>query len=257
MKIFVLGTGHMGAWLVEELCLEHEVAVFDIDKNKLKHFFHVSRFFELSELKDFKPELVINATSLHKTCENFDEILPLIPDDCILADITSVKYGIFDYYKKINRPFVSTHPMFGPTFGNVKKLEGENAIIIRESDEKGKDFFRALFKKLNLNIHEYSFEEHDKTIAYSLSIPFTSSMVFSACMKKQEAPGTTFKKHHEIAANLLAEDDYLLSEIMFNPHSLEQIQKINSQLSYLTHIIKARDFEEMQKLLKKLRDNIN
>ena len=29
MRIFVMGAGRMGAWLVEELCLDHEVAVYD------------------------------------------------------------------------------------------------------------------------------------------------------------------------------------------------------------------------------------
>ena len=38
--------------------------------------------------------------------------------------------------------FVSTHPMFGPTFGKMKDLSNENAIIIKESDEEGKAFFR-------------------------------------------------------------------------------------------------------------------
>ncbi|NIR17329.1 MAG: prephenate dehydrogenase/arogenate dehydrogenase family protein, partial [Desulfobacterales bacterium] len=68
-------------------------------------------------------------------------------------------------------------------------------------------------------VYEYTFEEHDKTIAYSLSVPFASSMVFAACMKKQEAPGTTFRKHLDIAKGLLSEDDHLLAEVMFNPNT--------------------------------------
>jgi len=97
---------------------------------------------------------------------------------------------------------------------------------------------------------------HDATTAYSLGTPFTSSMVFAACLKNQEAPGTTFRKHMEIASGLLSEDDYLLTEIMFNPYVLEQIKKINSQLSYLTHIIECRDTEVMTDSLNRLRKNI-
>ena len=146
--------------------------------------------------------------------------------------------------------------MFGPTFSNIRDLRDENAIIIAESDEGGKTFFQNFYKTLNLSIYEYTFEEHDKTIAYSLSIPFTSSMVFAACMKKQEAPGTTFRRHLGIAKGLLSEDDHLLAEIMFNPHTIKQIEHINSRLAYLTHIIRARDYEEMQKFLNGLRHNI-
>ena len=256
MKILILGAGHMGAWLVEELCLDHEVAVYDLDRRKLKYFFNVTRFLDPSEVKEFGPELVINAVSIANIHEAFEDFLPYLPEECILSDIASVKAGIHELYKTLGRRFVSTHPMFGPTFANVRNLSNENAIIIKESDEEGKAFFNDFYKGLKLNVHEYTFEEHDETIAYSLSIPFASSMVFAASMKKQEAPGTTFRKHLDIAEGLFSEDDHLLSEIMFNPYTVKQIEEINSRLVYLIHIIRGRDYEEMQKFLNNLRHNI-
>jgi prephenate dehydrogenase len=256
MKILVLGAGHMGAWLVEELCLDHEVAVYDLDRRKLKYFFNVTRFLDPSEAEGFGPELVINAVSIANIHEAFEDFFPYLPEECILSDIASVKAGINELYKTLGRRFVSTHPMFGPTFANVRNLSNENAIIIKESDEEGKAFFQDFYKGLKLNVHEYTFEEHDQTIAYSLSIPFASSMVFAASMKKQEAPGTTFMKHLDLAKGLFSEDDHLLSEIMFNPYTVKQIEEINSRLSYLIHIIRGRDYEEMQKFLHNLRHNI-
>ncbi len=257
MKIFIMGAGHMGAWLVEEFCLEHEVAVYDTDRKKLKYFFNVKRLLDLKEIESFNPQLVINAVSLTNTQKAFNDVLPYLSEDCIISDIASVKTKFRGLYKNLGRRFVSTHPMFGPTFANVRDLREENAIIIKESDEKGKELFRDFYKSLNLNVYEYTFEEHDKTTAYSLSTPFASSMVFAACMKKQEAPGTTFRKHLDIAKGVLSEDDHLLAEIMFNPYTLKQIEEINSRLSYLTHIIRAGDYEEMQKFLNKLRSNID
>lgn len=256
MRIFIMGAGHMGAWLVEELCLEHEVAVYDVDRKKLKYFFNVKRFLELDEVRSFEPQLLINAVSLPNIYTAFEGALPHLPQDCTLSDIASVKTGIYDYYRDLGRKFVSTHPMFGPTFANIRDLRDENAIIIRESDPEGKAFFENFYRGLKLNIYEYSFEEHDRTIAYSLSVPFASSMVFAACMKKQQAPGTTFRKHLDIARGLLSEDDHLLTEVMFNPHTIRQIEEINSRLTYLTHIIRGRDYEEMQKFLNRLRENI-
>jgi len=256
MRIFIVGAGHMGSWLTEELCHDHEVAVFDIDPRKLKYFINVNRFLKIEEVKDFNPDLVINCVSLNKTEEVFEAVFPFISDKCIISDIASVKDGLPEFYKKAGRRFVSTHPMFGPTFGNVRDLSSENVIVISESDNEGKKFFCNMFKELKLNIYEYSFKEHDEIIAYSLSTPFASSLVFAACMKRIDAPGTTFKKHLEIAKGLLSEDDFLISEILFNPYTIKQIESINSQLSYLTHIIKARDSEEMEKFLKKLRGNI-
>jgi prephenate dehydrogenase len=256
MKIFIMGAGHMGAWLAEEFCLDHEVAVYDVDRRKLKYFFNVKRILELHEVEAFGPELVINAVSLPNIRKAFDSILPYLSQDCMISDIASVKTGLHELYKGLGRKFVSTHPMFGPTFANIRDLRDENAIIIKESDEAPKTFFREFYQGLGLGIYEYTFEEHDRTIAYSLSVPFASSMVFAACMRRQEAPGTTFRRHLDIARGLLSEDDHLLTEIMFNPHTVKQIEEINSRLVYLTHIIRGRDHEEMQKFLKKLRQNI-
>jgi len=211
---------------------------------------------ELHEVEAFKPQLVINAVNLMYTRKAFEDLLPDLPEDCLLSDIASVKTGFYDLYKGMGKKFVSTHPMFGPTFADLRDLRDEHTIIIKESDEQGKAFFRSFYNKLHLKIHEYTFEEHDKAMAYCLSIPYASSMVFAACMKKQEAPGTTFRKHLNIAKGLLSEDNHLLAEIMFNPYTVKQIEEINSLLVYLTHIIRGRDYEEMQRFLNKLRNNI-
>lgn len=255
-KIVILGAGHMGAWLVESLCLDFEVGVYDPDRQKLKYFFHTHKFLSYDEIKAFAPDLVINAVSLHKTKDVFDEVIPYLPPACILSDITSVKNGIADFYRSKGFRFVSTHPMFGPTFANIRELEGQNAIIIKESDEEGKAFFRQFYRSLKINIFEYTFEEHDQTIAYSLSIPFASTMVFAACMKKQEAPGTTFKKHMNIAKGLFSEDDYLLAEIMFNRYSLEQVEQISNKLNFLIEILRNRNMAGLSDFLNCLRENI-
>jgi prephenate dehydrogenase len=256
MRIAVVGAGNMGSWLVESLCLDYEVGVYDSDRTKLKYFFNSRKFLYLEELFEFEPDLLINAVSLENTIKVFEDIVPYLDENCIISDITSVKNGLAKYYKKAGRRFVSTHPMFGPTFANVKDLSEENAIIINESDPEGIDFFRNFYSTHKLRIHEYNFEEHDKTIAYSLSIPFSSTLVFASCMKKQDAPGTTFRRHNEIARGLLSEDDYLLSEILLNPYSLEQVEKINESLENLIGMIKENDTQGLRTYFAQLRQNL-
>jgi len=256
MKILILGAGKMGSWLIESLCLDYEVAAYDNDLTRLKYFFNTVKLVSYEEVREFNPDMVINAVSLEITIPVFREILPYLRHDCLLADITSVKNGLQKFYPETGRRFVSTHPMFGPTFANLKDLSGQSAIIISESDEEGKAFFKSFFESFNLNIFEYSFVEHDQTIAYSLSIPFASTMVFAACMKKQEAPGTTFRKHLDIAKGLFSEDDFLLSEILFSPFTLEQLEMISDKLEHLREIVREKNVEKMRAFLNALRKNI-
>ncbi|MCX8013613.1 MAG: prephenate dehydrogenase/arogenate dehydrogenase family protein, partial [Rectinema sp.] len=252
----ILGTGRMGAWLTEELCWHHEVMVYDQDPQKMKYFIKVHRALQFEEIGAFQPELLINCVPLGHTIDAFQQILPFLPSTCIISDIASVKTGFKEFYMECGQPFVSSHPMFGPTLANIRDLHDESAIIISESCDAGKDFFRHFYRSLNIRIFTYSFEEHDRTVAYSLATPFASTMVFAACMKKQEAPGTNFKKHMAIARGLLSEDDRLLTEIMFNPYTIRQLELIGSKLAYLTHIIRQRDYDEMKKFLESLRANI-
>lgn len=258
MRILVMGAGKMGTFLTDVLCVkkEHEVALFDVNPNNLRFVFNTYRMTRYEEVESFKPELLINCVTLKYTIEAFNAVLPYIPKDCIISDIASVKTGLPEFYAKSGHRFVSTHPMFGPTFANLDDLSTQNAIIISESDTEGKVFFRSLYASLKLNIFDYSFIEHDETIAYSLSIPFASTMVFAAVMKHQDAPGTTFKRHMAIARGLFSEDDYLLTEIMFNPFTPKQLENIRGELKYLLEIVEEKDTVKLQEYLKKLRKNI-
>ena len=246
----------MGTFLTDCLCIKHEVALFDTNPSRLRFVFNTQRFTQLEEIKAFEPEICINAVTLKYTISAFESVLPFLPKNCILSDIASVKTGIQAFYKQTGMRYVSTHPMFGPTFANLSDLSTQSAIIIAESDHLGKAFFKDFYGSLQLNIFEYTFDEHDETIAYSLSIPFVSSLVFAAVMKHQEAPGTTFKKHLNVARGLLSEDDYLLSEILFNPHTANQIEAIKSQMTKLQNIVEQKDLVRMQQFLTKVRTNI-
>ncbi|MDR1274455.1 MAG: prephenate dehydrogenase/arogenate dehydrogenase family protein [Odoribacteraceae bacterium] len=256
MKIQILGAGKMGAFFADVLSGEHEVAIFDYHPERLRFTYNCTRMSDPREIADFAPEILINAATLRYTIDAFRQALPHLPASCILADIASVKTGLKEFYEEAGRPFVSSHPMFGPTFANLANLASENAIIITESSHMGKVFFRDLYNSLKLRIFEYSFEEHDETIAYSLSIPFTSTLVFASVMKHQEAPGTTFKKHMDIAHGLLSEDDYLLTEILFNPYTPRQLEQIRQELARLLEIITVRDPAAMRDFLHGIREKI-
>ena len=256
MKILILGAGKMGSFFADVLCFQHEVALFDTDPQRLRFAFNTQRMTKLDEIKAFEPELVINAATVKYTIQAFKMVLPYIPANCIISDIASVKTGLKKFYEESGFRYVSSHPMFGPTFASLSNLSSENAIIISEGDHLGKIFFKDLYQTLRLNIFEYTFDEHDETVAYSLSIPFVSTFVFAAVMKHQEAPGTTFKKHMAIAKGLLSEDDYLLQEILFNPRTPGQVTNIRTELKNLLEIIENKDAEGMKKYLTKIREKI-
>ena len=252
----ILGAGKMGSFFIDLLSFDHEVAVFEKDPRRMRFTYNCQRFTKVEEIKAFRPELLINAVTVKFTLPAFEEVLPYLPAECIISDISSVKTGLKAFYEHCGHPYVSTHPMFGPTFANLNQLSEENAIIISEGDYMGRIFFKDLYRKLGLNIYEYTFDEHDRTVAYSLSIPFVSTFVFAAVMKHQDAPGTTFKRHMKIAKGVLSEDDYLLQEILFNPYTHDQVAQIRTELKQLLEIIDRKDADGMKDYLTKIRKHV-
>lgn len=256
MKILILGAGKMGSFFCDLLSFDHEVAVYDPDQRRLRFTYNVERFASPEEIAAFAPELVINAATVKYTLDAFHAVLPYLPQNCILSDIASVKTGLPEFYASCGHPYVSTHPMFGPTFASLSNLADENAIVIKEGDHLGRVFFLDLYRRLGLHIEEYTFDEHDLTIAYSLSIPFASTLAFGSIMKHQDAPGTTFKRHMAIAKGLMSEDDYLLTEILFNPNSSEQLGGIIAKLTELKDIVEKKDSTRMKTFIDVVRANI-
>lgn len=256
MKILILGAGKMGTFFCDTLSFTHETGVYDPDPQRLRYTYNALRFKSLDEIDEFTPDLVINAATVKYTIEAFKEVMPHIPANAIISDIASVKTGLPEFYATCGHPFVSTHPMFGPTFASLSNLSNENAIIISEGDHLGKVFFRDLYRQLNLNVVEYSFREHDAIIAYSLSVPFAATLAFATAMKPLDAPGTTFKRHLAIAYGLMSEDDYLVSEILFNPDTPAQLDVILSRLTELKEIVERHDPAAMADFLACARKNV-
>lgn len=256
MKILILGAGKMGSFFTDVLSFNHECAVYEIDPLRMRFLYNTQRFTKLEEIGEFQPELVINAVTLKHTLDVFRQVIPYLPQTCIISDISSVKTDLKNFYEGTGMRYVSTHPMFGPTFANLGALSKENAIVINEGDYMGRVFFLDLYRRLGLNVHEYSFNEHDEAMAYSLSVPFVSTFVFSAVMKHQDAPGTTFKRHLKIAKGVLSEDDTLLREILFNPRTKHHVEQIRSELKDLIEIIDEKDEMAFTDYLRRIRKNI-
>jgi prephenate dehydrogenase len=247
----------MGSFFSDLLSFDHEVAVLEKAPRRLRFIYNAVRMQSPEEIREFDPDLVINCVTLNHTVEAFREVVPFLKPACIISDVASVKTNLQAFYRTCSLPYVSTHPMFGPTFASLGNLENENTIVITEGDYLGRIFFKDLYDRLKLNVFEYTFEEHDRVVAYSLGIPFASTLVFVATMVHQDAPGTTFKRHMRIARGLMSEDDYLLTEILFNPRTPRQIERIQRELDALQDMIRRRDTDAMKTYLAKLRKKID
>lgn len=104
MKILILGAGKMGSFFCDLLSFDHDVAVYDPDPKRLRFTFNTQRFKELEEVREFDPQLVINASTVKYTLDAFKALLPYLSKSCIISDIASVKTGLPEFYARCGHP---------------------------------------------------------------------------------------------------------------------------------------------------------
>ena len=63
MRILILGAGKMGSFFTDILSFQHETAVFGVNPHQLRFVYNTYLFTTLEEIKEFEPELVINAAN--------------------------------------------------------------------------------------------------------------------------------------------------------------------------------------------------
>ena len=146
MRILILGAGKMGSFFTDVLSFDHECAVYEIDAKRMRFLYNTQRFTSMQEIEDFKPELVINAVTLKYTIDVFKQVLPHLPKDCIISDISSVKTGFKEYYDTTEHT---------DTLKDLRK----------EIDEIDNDLIDLLAKRMRVcrNIGEYK-KENGMTI---------------------------------------------------------------------------------------------
>ncbi len=252
-RLLVLGLGKMGSWFKQKLekFLDSESDSWTVLGYDIK------MGITLSDVVNFEPvDIILNCVSLQDTINAFNDAIRFATSETIFCDIASLKFGLEEYYKKHGLKYVSFHPMFGPTFAKMEQLHGENVIFMKGSDQEALHIFERFFSQFSLNFHYMTFAEHDLMMAYSLTVPFVCSFIFAGCVDKTVVPGTTFMKHLNIVRGLLNEDETLISEILFNPHSVRELERMTSNLEYLKHMIIERDSEELKKFLEKLKKRI-
>ncbi|HBF73219.1 MAG TPA: bifunctional chorismate mutase/prephenate dehydrogenase, partial [Alteromonas australica] len=124
--------------------------------------------------------LVIVAVPINVT-EHVIAQLTMLPEDCILADITSIKDKPLKAMLEAHQgPVVGLHPMFGPDApGMIKQV-----VVV--CDGRQQQRYRWLIDQMRIwgaTIHQSTSQEHDKAMAYIQVMRHFNTFVYGAHLK--------------------------------------------------------------------------
>jgi len=108
-------------------------------------------------------DVVVVSVPIERTVDVIRQLGPLVREDALLTDVTSIKRGPVEAMLQFTKAeVVGTHPLFGPS---VHSLQGQRVVLCRSRGEKWFDWLRRTFEARGLITKEATPEEHDRAMA--------------------------------------------------------------------------------------------
>ena len=163
------------------------------------------------------------------------QLVPFIPQGCIVADVCSVKtYPMEAMTRLYEGPVVGTHPLFGP----IPPEDETPRVAVcpgRDDDESAAQAVERWLKSMGFAPFRATAAEHDHAMAYIQGLNFVTTVAYLATgnpdeLKRYLTP--SFKRRLAASKKLLLEDSKLFRLIYeANPSSLEMARAYRNYLN--------------------------
>ncbi len=188
-----------------------------------------------SYLKNAKA--VIVTVPIDVTKDVIKRLAPLLREDQILCDFTSVKGPIVDEMLKHHKgPVLGLHPMFGP---DVKSLVKQVIVTVPSRDEQASRFLVDQFKLYGARIVKCDAYEHDKAMSIIQALRHFTTYAYGTFMAKLnpnlhkllELSSPIYRLELMMVGRLFAQDPRLYADIIMS--SKQNFELISSYIESL------------------------
>ncbi|MDD1727438.1 MAG: prephenate dehydrogenase/arogenate dehydrogenase family protein [Methanospirillum sp.] len=245
MKVGIIGgTGQMGAFFATVFTRSgHEVRISGrktaITNQDLAH----------------QSDLLVISVPIHSTVQVIEEIAPLMRQDQIISDLTSLKTGPVSAMLKTSAEVIGMHPMFGPT---ANSLQGQTIIITpgrctEDHIQMLSDLFGAQGARVTITTPEH----HDQMMAVIQGLTHFKALVMAETMRRlgitpeetEPFMSPIYRIETSVAGRILAQDPSLYADILSqNPEIPKVLDTCCQSAEMFREIITAGDtaaFSEM------------
>lgn len=164
-SVFVFGgKGALGARLVSQL-RQTGYSVITIDKDD-----------DWPDKNDLsQAQLVLMSVPVNKTVELIKQLPPLA-EDCVLADVTSIKAAPLNaMLAQHSGPVVGLHPMFGPSVQNLAK---QLVVVTHGREPERYQWLLDQFVNWGAHLHEVNADKHDDAMGWIQAMRHLSTFAY-------------------------------------------------------------------------------
>jgi prephenate dehydrogenase len=170
-------------------------------------------------------ELVILSVPIRETVGVIDSIAPLLSEEQIIGDLTSLKVRPVEAMLKSKAQVIGMHPMFGPSATSL--LRQTIVVTPARCDTPVLERILAIFRDQGARITMTTPEEHDRIMAVVQGLTHFVTLVMADTMRRMNtSPQDTlpfmspvYRMEMNLAGRLLSQDPGLYSDMLrMNPY---------------------------------------
>ncbi|MBU2869169.1 bifunctional chorismate mutase/prephenate dehydrogenase [Colwellia sp. E2M01] len=193
--------------------------------------------------------LVIVAVPINLTAQVIQQLNNL-PEDCVLADLTSIKESPLTQMKAVHKgPVVGLHPMFGP---DVTGLIKQTIISCEGRFPEQYQWLLEQFQVWGAKIYPVQAHEHDETMSMVQVMRHFSTIAYGFHLMSEGADieklvamsSPIYRLELIMVGRLFAQDPGLYADIIFsNKDNVEMMKRFGHRFLELLENVKLDDKE--------------
>jgi prephenate dehydrogenase len=242
------GTGRMGSWFA------------DLLEGAGSEVFRVGRRTELTAAEIAREcDVVVISVPVADTVKVIREIGPLVAEDGLLMDLTSVKQAPLEAMLKYSQSQVlGVHPLFGP---EVKSNSAMRVVVVPGRGEIGQRWISDIFLRTGFRVTVLDAEKHDRMMGLIQGANHFSTLAFALCISRcgieledlVNGSTQTFCQRLDRIRSMMDQPAGLFgSLLMDNPAAGEFIEQYLESVDRLIQITRDGDRQAFEKLFASL-----
>lgn len=206
-------------------------------------------------------KIVIVSVPIDITIDIIKKLSPMLREDQILCDFTSVKAPIVEAMMKYHKgPVLGLHPMFGP---DVKSLVKQVVVTVPERDEKASEFLVEQLRIWGATICKCSAKEHDDAMAIIQALRHFSTYSYGTFLQKlapdleklKSLSSPIYRLELMMVGRLFAQDPRLYADIiMSSKYNSDLIENFVNSIKAELEVVKTADVDTFTERFLKTRE---
>lgn len=202
--------------------------------------------------------IVIVAAPIASTIDVIREVGPLLPEEALLMDLTSLKEEpVREMLAASRAEVIGCHPLFGP---DVPSVAGQNIVLCPARGGKWLGFLQGIFAKNGARITVTAPAEHDRMMAWIQGLTHLETLLTGLTLKDSGVEQSelaafstpVFRTKQAIAEKVFGPRPGLYASLLTeNPNMPTLLEDFEKNFLRLKEMILRRDTAGIEALLKK------